>query len=331
MTDALISDAPAEYVGVRFHKLGKLYHFKLGALKGEIALQDYVIVETRRGRQLGQVLQFVEPDEAARRSGIRPILRKATPPDLLLQQTWQSRQLEALITCREKAAQLGIRDARFIQAEYSFDGSWLTIAYTTDNKKLNLSTLSANLGRTLKTRIEMQLVGPRDQARILGGYGACGGPRCCSTFLTEFSPVSIRMAKAQGISLSPNEITGMCGRLRCCLVYEYEQYVEARKTLPKVNKRIRTPHGDGVVKDVRVLRDSVLVEVNGEYHEVFRQDLEPLEELQALQDKAEAGCAKRDGGGCDCGARHAAPPAADEDDAADDSDANDDEATYLAN
>jgi cell fate regulator YaaT (PSP1 superfamily) len=111
------------------------------------------------------------------------------------------------------------------------------------------------------------------------------------------------MAKEQGISLSPQEITGMCGRLRCCLVYEYEQYVEAKKGLPKVGKRIGTPHGEGRVVDVRPMRESVLVDVEGEYHEVFRHELEPLEELEALQKKAAAGCSKHEGGGCDCGAK----------------------------
>jgi cell fate regulator YaaT (PSP1 superfamily) len=113
------------------------------------------------------------------------------------------------------------------------------------------------------------------------------------------------MAKAQGISLNPQEITGMCGRLRCCLVYEYEQYVEAKKNLPKVGKRIDTPQGPGKVKDVRALRDSILVELEetGEYVEIFREQMEPLEELEALQKKAEAGCSKHEGGGCDCGAK----------------------------
>jgi cell fate regulator YaaT (PSP1 superfamily) len=112
------------------------------------------------------------------------------------------------------------------------------------------------------------------------------------------------MAKAQGISLSPQEITGMCGRLRCCLVYEYEQYIEAKKTLPKTGKRIGSPYGNGVVKDVRVLRESVVIQTEeGERHEVFRHEIEPLEELEALQKKAEAGCSKHENGGCDCGAK----------------------------
>ena len=148
-------------------------------------------------------------------------------------------------------------------------------------------------------------VGPRDVAKIMGGYGACGSPRCCSTFLTEFSPVSIKMAKAQGVSLSPQEITGMCGRLRCCLVYEYEQYVEARKHLPRRGKTIGTPYGKGRVLDVRVIKDAILVELeDGERREIFRSEFEPLDELNALKKKAEEGCSKHEEGGCDCGAKN---------------------------
>jgi len=289
-------------VGIRFQKLGKLYHFKIGNHK-DIEPGDYVVVETRRGRQLGQVISYIDPKEVHRQKGMRTIERKANPRDLVMKQVWETKELDALISCREKAAQMNIKDAKFIKAEYSFDGSWLTIHYTTDNKKLDVGGLQSSLGKTFRARVEMRLIGPRDVAKIMGGYGACGAPRCCSTFLTEFSPISIRMAKAQGISLSPQEITGMCGRLRCCLVYEYEQYVEAKKTLPKVGKRIGTPHGEGKVKDVRVLRDSVVVEVEGETHEVFRHELEPLEELEALKKKAEAGCSKHENGGCDCGAK----------------------------
>ena len=139
-----------------------------------------------------------------------------------MKQLWESKELDVFITCREEAARAGIKDAKFVKAEFSFDGSWLIIAYTTENKKLDVRQVQSALGRILRTRVEMQLVGPRDVAKMMGGYGACGIPRCCSTFLTEFSPISIRMAKEQGISLSPQEITGMCGRLRCCLVYEYE-------------------------------------------------------------------------------------------------------------
>jgi cell fate regulator YaaT (PSP1 superfamily) len=291
----------SDFIGVRFQKLGKLYHFKVGNHK-ELAAGDHVIVETKRGKQLGQVIAYIDPQEVHQRKGLRAVQRKATPRDLVLKQVWESKELDALITCREEAAKAGIKDAKFVKAEYSFDGSWLIIAYTTENKKLDVRTVQGALGRLLRTRVEMQLVGPRDVAKIMGGYGACGIPRCCSTFLTEFSPISIRMAKEQGISLSPQEITGMCGRLRCCLVYEYEQYVEAKKQLPKVGKTIGTPHGEGRVIDVRPLRDSVLVAVAEAVHEVFRHQIEPLEELEALKKKAEAGCSKHENGGCDCGA-----------------------------
>jgi cell fate regulator YaaT (PSP1 superfamily) len=132
--------------------------------------------------------------------------------------------------------------------------------------------------------------------------GACGlETRCCSLFLTEFSPISIKMAKEQGISLTPSEITGMCGRLRCCLVYEYEQYVEARKQLPKRGKQVGTPMGPGRVNDVYPLKGSVLVELEkGGISEFMRHEIQPWEEMEALKQKAEAPCAKQSEGGCDC-------------------------------
>jgi cell fate regulator YaaT (PSP1 superfamily) len=289
-------------VGVRFQKLGKLYHFKLDNHEN-IEPGDHVIVETKRGHQLGQVMVYVDPHDVHNNQGLQPIGRKANPRDLVMKQVWETKELDALISCREKADELGLKDAKFVKAEYSFDGSWLTFHYATENKKLNIGRLQKDLNRRFHTKVEMRLIGPRDVAKILGGYGACGAPRCCSTFLTEFSPVSIRMAKAQGISLSPQEITGMCGRLRCCLVFEYEQYVEAKKTLPKMGKRIGTPYGEGRVKDIRVLRESVVVDIEGEWHEVFIHEIEPLEELEALQKKADAGCSKHENGGCDCGAK----------------------------
>ena len=310
MTTA-IATVQSDVVGVRFHKLGKLYHFAIGELN-DLQPGDYVIVETRRGRQLAQVIAYITPDKVHRRKGLREVDRKANPRDLVMKQVWESKELDALISCHERADAMGIKDAKFVQAEYSFDGSWLTFSYATENKKLNINGLRNALSRMFRTQIEMRLVGPRDVAKMLGGYGACGAPRCCSTFITEFSPVSIKMAKEQGISLSPQEITGMCGRLRCCLVFEYDQYVEAKKQLPKRGKRIGTPHGEGKVVDVRPMRDSVLVDVDGEFVEVFRHEFEPLEELEALQKKAEAGCSKHENGGCDCGAQKTAVAADDD-------------------
>jgi len=301
MTIAVATKKGLNVVGIRFQKLGKLYHFKVREPE-EINPGDHVILDTKRGRQLGQVIAYVHPEDIHNIKGLKYVNRKATPRDLVMKQVWEAKELDALVTCREKAEQQGIKDAKFVKAEYSFDGSWLTFLYTTENKKLNVQPLQNALSQAFNTKVEMRLIGPRDVAKIMGGFGACGAPRCCSTFLTEFSPISIRMAKEQGISLSPQEITGMCGRLRCCLVYEYEQYVAAKKTLPKVNKRVGTPHGEGRVRDVRVLRESVIVDVEGERYEVFRHELEPLEELEALQKKAEEGCTKHEGGECDCGA-----------------------------
>mgnify|MGYP001819274245 CR=1 FL=1 len=298
----VLAEGTSEYVGVRFQKLGKLYHFRVGRHK-DIEAGDNVIVDTKRGRQLGQVIAFIDPDSVLRRRGLRSVERKATPRDLVLQQVWQAKELDVLISCRERATNMGIKDAKFLKAEYSFDGSWLTVLYTSENKKLDLKSLRSSLNRAFRSKVELRSVGPRDVARIMGGYGACGAPRCCSTFLTEFSPISIKMAKAQNVSLSPNEITGMCGRLRCCLVFEYEQYVEARKTLPKRGKRVDTPYGRGKVLDVRVLKDAVLVQLeDGERMEIPRHELDPSDELEALQKKAATGC--NNGGSCDCGARN---------------------------
>jgi len=298
-----IANGASEYVGIRFQKLGKLYHFKLGENK-DIQPGDHVIVETKRGRQLGQIVAFVEPESVHRPQSIKAIDGVATPRDLVMKQVWESKELDALITCRERASEYGVKDVKFLKAEYSFDGSWLTISFSSENKKLDFQPLQKTLNRIFRSRVELRPIGPRDVAKIMGGYGACGSPRCCSTFLTEFSPISIKMAKAQGISLSPQEITGMCGRLRCCLVYEYEQYVEARRHLPKRGKRVETPYGRGKVIDVRVLRESVLVALDdGERQEVFRHELEPLDELRALQKKAEEGCNK-EGGECSCGAKN---------------------------
>lgn len=304
MSQTTVLTEKSNVIGIRFQKLGKLYHFKLANEQVEqVAPGDYVIASTKKGRQLGQIITFIAPDQINKQRPLHPIERKATPRDLVMKQVWESKELEALITCRDKAHQLGIRETKFVKASYSFDGSWIVFAYTTEAKNLDLRSLQEQLGQSLRTHIEMQLIGPRDVAKMLGGYGACGGPRCCSTFLTEFSPVSIKMAKAQGISLSPQEITGMCGRLRCCLVYEYEQYVEAKKLLPAKGKRIGTPHGEGIVLDVIPLKESVRVLVGEEVYDVAQGEIEPLAELEALQKKAEAGCSKHAEGGCDCGAK----------------------------
>jgi cell fate regulator YaaT (PSP1 superfamily) len=285
--------------GVRFTKVGKLYHFDFSDYR-DLQAGDYVIVETARGRQMGQVMGFTVAEENRE---YRPILRPAFARDLVLRQEWESRQPEALAVCQERADEIGsYEDVKFVAAQYNFDGSVLTFLFSAE-QKINVGKLWHDLKRRFDAHIEMRQIGPRDVAKILGGYGACGELRCCSTFLTDFSPISIKMAKVQGISLNPSEITGMCGRLRCCLVYEYEQYVEARKHLPKRNKRVGTPLGPGKVIDVHPLQDAVSVFVEEEGRRMFqREELVPLEELEALQKKAQEPCSKHgEDEACSCG------------------------------
>lgn len=211
-----------------------------------------------------------------------------------------------MIECRAKAAEMGISGVKIVAAEFSFDGARLAFLYSTETEeKVDLRGLRKQMQRLYpQTQVEMHQIGPRDVAKVLGGMGACGlETRCCSMFLTEFSPVSIKMAKEQGISLTPAEITGMCGRLRCCLIYEYQQYVEARKNLPKRGKRVITPAGEGKVIDVLPLKGAVIVylEEKGIQQEFMNSDIQPWEELEALKQKAQAPCDRHENGGCNCG------------------------------
>jgi len=291
-------------VGIRFQKVGKVYHFDASNFR-DLKAGDYAVVDTSRGRQLGEVVQIVEDPQSPQEGSWKPIQRRATPRDLLMRQLWQQKELEAMINCRAKAAELKLKGVKIVAAEYSFDGSRLSFLYSTETEeKVDLRALRNAIQRVYpRSRVEMRQVGPRDVAKLLGGMGACGlENRCCSMFLTEFSPISIKMAKEQGISLTPSEITGMCGRLRCCLVYEYEQYVEARKQLPKRGKRVVTPQGEGKVVDVFPLKDTAMVELDeAGVQEFARLDLQPWDEIEALRRKSEAPCDKHEGGDCDCG------------------------------
>jgi cell fate regulator YaaT (PSP1 superfamily) len=317
-------------VGIRFSKVGKVYHFDATPVP-DLLVGESVIVDTVRGRQIGEVTQRIENPQTPPEGSWKPIERKATPADLLLRQTWMQKQTEAMINCRARAAELKLAGVKIVSAEYSFDGTRLALMFSTETEdKVDLKSLRKDMQKLYpQTQVEMRQIGPRDVAKLLGGMGACGlETRCCSKFLTEFSPISIKMAKEQGISLTPTEITGMCGRLRCCLIYEYEQYVAARKELPKRGKRVITPDGEGKVLDIYPLRNVVLVELEPKVQErVERPDrpdrperperferperpivreyprelLEPWDELEALRRKSEAPCDKHDGGACDCG------------------------------
>lgn len=291
-------------VGVQFQKVGKIYHFDARKFR-DLQTGDFAVVETSRGKQLGEIVQILDDPSMPPRGTWKPIKRKATPRDLLLRQLWQRKELEAMINCRAKAAEMAIQGVKIVAAEFTFDGKRLSFLYSTETEeKVDLRSLRKALQRTYqRSRVELRQIGPRDVAKIIGGMGACGlESRCCSIFLTEFSPISIKMAKEQGISLTPSEITGMCGRLRCCLIYEYGQYIEARKQLPKRNKRVVTPQGEGKVLDTYPLKDSVLVDVEGVGREEFgRLEIQPWDELEALRRKSEAPCDKHENGECDCG------------------------------
>jgi cell fate regulator YaaT (PSP1 superfamily) len=301
---------PPYIVGIRFQRVGKIYHFDATHLP-DLQPKDFVIVETSRGAQMGQVIHTVPSPQAPSDGAWKPVQRKATPRDLVLRQSWQQKEAEVLVNARSRAYEINLAGVKIVAAEFSFDGSRLSIFYgSEEDEKVDLRDLRRHLGRLYpQTQIEMHQLGPRDVAKVLGGMGACGlENRCCSRFLTDFSPISIKMAKEQGISLTPTEITGMCGRLRCCLVYEYEQYVEARAQLPKRNKRVQTPNGPGKVLDVYPLTQKIVVELDtGVRAEFARHDIEPWDELEALRQKAQAPCEKHPEGGCDCGAKSGRP------------------------
>jgi len=293
-------------VGVRFQEIGKVYHFDATTIE-DIQVGDRVIVDTTRGYQLGEVTQLVANPEHPNDGKWKQVERRATARDLVLRKSWQNKEIEALINCRERAAQLRLHGVKIIVADFNFDGSRLTIMYNSETEeKVELKSLRQDMGKRYPgSQVEMRQIGPRDVAKVLGGMGACGlEKRCCSKFLTEFSPISIKMAKEQGISLTPAEITGMCGRLRCCLYYEYENYLAARKELPKRGKRVKTSRGEGKVSYINLITMVVTVDLPeiGKI-EFMRDELEPWDELEALRRKSQESCQNEDGE-CNCGKKN---------------------------
>lgn len=301
VTTAEIASAAhaSKIVGVRFVPVGKVYHFDAARI-GELRQGDWVLVTTSRGRQIGEVATLNPPKHGAADGPFKAIERLATNRDLALKKYWEGQEISAMVFAREKAQQMQV-PVKIAKAEYTFDGSRISFLYTVEEEaNINVEPLHAELQKAYRSKVEMRLIGPRDAAKIIGGGGACGlTERCCTKFLTDFSPISVKMAKEQGLSLNPQEITGMCGRLRCCLLYEYEQYVDARKLLPKRNKEVMTPSGRGKVIDVLPMKDAVLVQVMDVQIEVKRADLQPLAELEALQKKVDEPCSGNHG--CNCG------------------------------
>ena len=249
-------------VGVRFAPVNKAYIFDANGY--DLDLDDYVIVESVRGKQIGKVVQ-VKTDYVNESEPLRAVIRPATSKDLVAKELFNQKKDEAIAFAKKRLDELNMKNVKILDAEFSFDGTRLQVNYASDNdEKVDLKTLKFDLLRNFPTvsAVDLRQLGPRDVAKTVPGMGACGmACRCCCRYLTEFSSISIKMAKEQGISLTPAEITGMCGRLRCCLVYENDFYSECRKRLPKKNKHVVTPQGEGKVIEVFPLRDAVLVDI----------------------------------------------------------------------
>ncbi|MBN2677807.1 MAG: hypothetical protein JXR32_07060 [Anaerolineaceae bacterium] len=250
-------------VGIRFAEVGKIYHFDASDVE-ELNLGDHVIVDTSRGSQIGWVVEFVEPSKLQGDGHWKSIGRKATAGDLELRETWKEKEAAILKDSMQRVKELHLNAIKIITSECSFDGKKITVTFSYEEEgRADLKTLRGDVQKKHRDcQIEYHQIGPRDAAKVLSGLGACGlEKRCCSKFLTEFCSISIKMAKDQDVSLTPNEITGMCGRLRCCLLYEHAHYVEAREKLPRRNKRVNTPVGEGKVVEIYPLRNKVRVEL----------------------------------------------------------------------
>lgn len=249
----------AEVVAVCFRLAPKPYYFDPGDLR--LRLGDRVVAETAKGIELGRVTEgrHSVPDELIPQP-LKQLLRVATPGDLRKEESNRAKETEARQACVALIQQHGL-PMRLVNVAYTLDRSRVVFYFSAEGR-VDFRDLVRDLARSLRTRIELHQVGVRDQAKMVGGFGTCGRPLCCATFLHEFCPVAIRMAKEQGLSLNPTKISGMCGRLLCCLRYEYDTYRELRRTLPKPGATVETVDGPGVVVDVELLRETFDVELH---------------------------------------------------------------------
>jgi len=244
-------------VGVQFKPVTKVYHFDSNQLL-DLAAADYVIVDTARGPEVAQIVQPPHQIDAGDVVGeMKPVLRRATPWDMVQRDVWQHKEAEALAICRAKARDHRL-DIKMVRCEYSFDGGRLLVYFASEDR-VDFRSLVRELARIFHTRIEMRQIGVRDEAKLLDGVGKCGRQLCCTSWLREFTPVSIRMAKNQQLPLNPDEISGVCGRLLCCLSYEDDVYREQNKKMPKLGAEVVTPQGAGRVRHVHPLKESVTV------------------------------------------------------------------------
>src|SRR5215472_10247275 len=243
-------------VGVRFRPAGRIYNFDPQGQS--FTTGQYVIVETVRGTEAGRVvLASKKIAEGDLSEPLKPVLRLANEDELRMMLSFKSKEKEALVQCAQHVAQHSL-SMKLVEAEYTFDGSRLTFYFTAD-ERVDFRALVRDLAATFHTRIELRQIGARDQAKLQGGVGMCGKTLCCSSWITDFGVVSIKMAKEQDLPLNPSKISGVCGRLLCCLSYENDNYVQAKQVMPQVGTMLNTPSGPGKVVSLNVPKQCVEV------------------------------------------------------------------------
>ncbi|MEA4911070.1 MAG: stage 0 sporulation family protein [Oscillospiraceae bacterium] len=245
-----------EVIGIRFRSVGKLYYFDPAGY--DIKKNDKVIVETARGIECGTAVTDVhDVEDASIVKPLKSVTRKATPADIKQYENNLAKEKEAFSVCQRKIAERKL-EMKLVDVEYTFDGQKILFYFTADGR-VDFRDLVKDLAGVFRTRIELRQIGVRDESKLLGGIGICGQPFCCSTFLFDFQPVSIKMAKEQGKSLNPTKISGTCGRLMCCLKYEQNVYDEMIKLIPRNGTIVKTADGEGSVIEANVLKGQVRV------------------------------------------------------------------------
>ena len=268
-------------IGTRFKKAGKIYYFDPEALAIEVGQK--VIVETSRGVEFGEVVVAAkEVNDSEVVQPLKKVLRIATREDQEAVEINEKKEQEAFEICLKKIKEHDL-PMKLIEVEYTFDVSKI-IFYFTAEGRVDFRELVKDLASIFRTRIELRQVGVRDEAKMLGGLGGCGRGLCCATFLGDFEPVSIRMAKDQGLSLNPTKISGICGRLMCCLKYENDAYERAREIVPSIGITVKTPMGIGQVVDANLLKEKVVVNLPNEGRISF-----PISKIEVIKEKC-AGC-----------------------------------------
>jgi cell fate regulator YaaT (PSP1 superfamily) len=261
-------------IGVQFQKNGKMYWFDANGIEAQNG--DYVIVDTIRGYDLGEVMIGArETDETIFRTPLKKVIRTATEQDIQHSVENREKEKEALVICQQKIAEHKL-EMKLVSVEYAFDNSKILFFFTA-NGRVDFRSLVKDLASIFKMRIELRQIGVRDEAKMLGGLGPCGRTICCGSFLDQFQPVSIKMAKEQNLSLNPTKISGVCGRLMCCLKYEQDHYEQTRKKMPKVGKTVTTPDGSGPVTDLNIVKETVFVRLaDGDSSEIKEYPIEMI-------------------------------------------------------